>query len=508
MKKVLLTILDGVGLTEEKKGNAFYEAKTPNFDYLWNNYPHMKLEASGLAVGIPAGQMGNSEVGHTNIGAGRIVYQSLVKINNSIKDGTFYNNEAFQKAIKNCKENNSSLHLLGLVSDGGIHSHIEHLKGLLRLCQRENFNNVYIHALLDGRDTEPLVAPKYIEELKNTIKETGIGKIVTIGGRYYAMNRDRNWKLTEMAYNAIINGESKINVKTTEEAFQKEYDSNNTDEFMEPTVLESIKVLDNDSMIMFNFRSDRMIQLLRSLKDPEFKEFKTRKIDLLLVTMTDYEQNDRYENLHIAYPPEELNNTLGEYISNLGFKQLRLSEYEKSGHITFYFSGCSEKIYKLEDRKIFERSKVFTYDEDPKMRSYDITEYLINSLGKYELIVTNYPNGDALGHTGVYPKVIEGIEELDKCLGRLIKEVDLEEYIWILTADHGNCEKMIDPDGTPNKMHTTNLVPFIIMNKNYYLNENKIGKLSDIAPTILKIMNLDIPKEMTGEVLIDESGEE
>ena len=504
MKKVILTILDGVGLREETHGNAFKEANTPNFDYLWNNYPHTRLEASGEAVGIPKGQMGNSEVGHTNIGAGRVVYQSLLNINKSIKDETFYTKQSFLKAIENCKIHNTNLHLLGLLSDGGVHSHIDHLIALLKLCKKENFNRVYIHVLLDGRDTEPLVAPKYIEQLENHIKELGVGEIITIGGRYYAMNRDRNWELTEMAYNAIINGDSKIKVDTIDEAFKIEYDSNNTDEFMEPTVLKSVPVKDNDSMIMYNFRSDRMIQLLRSLKDPNFKEFTNRTVKLLLVTMTDYEQNENYENLHIAFPPEDLVNTLGEYISKLGMKQLRLSEFEKSGHVTFYFSGCSDNIYQFEDRKIFERSDVFTYDEEPKMRSYDITEYLINALGKYDLIVTNFPNGDALGHTGIYPKVIEGVEELDKCLGRLLKELDLNEYIWLITADHGNCENMIDPDGTPNKMHTTNLVPFIIVNKDYKLDSNHIGKLADIAPTILKIMELDIPKEMTGDVLINE----
>lgn len=502
-KTIVLTILDGVGLRDEVRGNAFLEAKTPNFDYLWNNYPHCRLKASGEAVGIPEGQMGSSEVGHTNIGAGRIVYQSLVRINQSIKNGSFYTNENFLKSIDYCKTNNSNLHLIGLVSDGGVHAHIDHLIELLELCKKENFERVYIHALLDGRDTEPLVAPEYINELKNAIARIGIGKIITIGGRYYAMNRDRNWDLTEIAYNAIVNGQSAINVNSTEEAFEKEYAENLTDEFMKPTVIESIPIKDGDSMIMFNYRSDRMIQLLRSLKDPDFKEFENRKIDFLLVTMTDYEENTKYKNLHIAYPPENLINTLGEYVSQLGLKQLRLSEFEKSGHVTFYFSGCSDEIFKNEDRKLFERPPVFTYDEDPKMRSYDITDYLLNSLGKYDLIVTNYPNGDALGHTGIYPKVIEGIEELDKCLGKLRENISEDQYIWIITADHGNCENMIDEDGTPNKMHSTNLVPFIVVNKNLKIDPNLVGKLADIAPTILELMNIEKPQEMTGISLID-----
>lgn len=502
-KPVFLIIMDGVGLRDEEYGNAFKQANTPNFDYLWNNYPHCCLEASGEAVGIPKGQMGNSEVGHTNIGAGRIVYQSLVKINRSIQDETFFSNDAFLLAIDNCKKNNSNLHLLGLVSDGGIHSHINHLIALLELCKRENFDRVYIHALLDGRDTEPLVAPKYIDYLKEKIKEIGVGKIVTIGGRYYAMNRDRNWELTSLAYNAIINGESQITVHDINEAFQREYSENLTDEFMKPTVIEKVPVNSHDSMIMFNFRSDRMIQFLRSLKDPEFKEFKTKPIDITLVTMTDYEENEAYQDLHVAYKPEDLKNTLGEYISTLGMKQLRLSEFEKSGHVTFYFSGCCDDIYPNEDRKIFERSKVFTYDEDPKMRSYDITDYLIDSKDKYDFIVVNFPNGDALGHTGIFPKVIEGVEHLDKCLGIIMQKIDLDKYNILITADHGNCENMIDPDGTPNKMHSTNVVPFILLNKDYTIDSNHVGKLADIAPTILSIMDLEIPKEMTGEVLVE-----
>ena len=353
VKPLILCILDGVGLKDEIYGNAFLQANTPTFDYLWENFPHCRLEASGKAVGIPDGQMGNSEVGHTNIGAGRIVYQSLVKINNSIEDKSFYSNEALLKAIKNCKKNNSNLHLLGLVSDGGIHSHINHLIALLELCKKENFKRVYIHALLDGRDTEPLVAPKFIEYLENKIKEIGVGKIITIGGRYYAMNRDRNWDLTKLAYDAIINGKSEINVKTIKEAFEIEYQENNTDEFMKPTVLESVQVNDKDSMIMFNFRSDRMIQFLRALKEPNFKEFEIKKLNLTLVTMTQYEENELYRDLYVAFKPEIIKNSLGEYISEKKLKQLRLSEFEKLGHVTFYFSGCSDKIYKNEDRKIF-----------------------------------------------------------------------------------------------------------------------------------------------------------
>lgn len=501
-KPVILCILDGVGLRNEKKGNAFLNANTPNFDYLWNNYPHCKLQASGTFVGIPDGQMGNSEVGHMNIGAGRIVYQMLLKINKSIEDESFYSNEAFLKVINNCKENNTNLHLLGMVSDGGVHSHISHLIALLKLCKKENFNRVYIHALLDGRDTEPLIAPKYINYLEQQINEIGVGVIATIGGRYYAMNRDRNWDLTKRAYDAIINGESNINAISTKQAFEIEYKENATDEFMNPTVLKKVPINNKDGMIMFNYRSDRMIQMLRALKDPSFSEFEIRKLDISLATMTLYEENEFYENIEVAFKADEIKNSLGEYISDLGLNQLRLSEYEKLGHVTFYFSGCSDKIYKNEDRKIFDRSKVFTYDEDPKMRCYDITDYLINNAKKYDLSVVNFPNGDALGHTGIYSKVVEGIEHLDNCLGTIINNINLNEVDLIITADHGNCEDMFEEDGSPNKMHSTNLVPFILVSKDYEIDSNYVGKLSDIAPTILKIMNIDIPKEMSGTSLI------
>lgn len=503
MKPVILCILDGVGIRKDRKGNAFKQAKTPNFDYLWNNYPHCTLEASGEAVGIPKGQMGNSEVGHTNIGAGRVVYQSFVRINNDIKNKDFFKNEALLGAINNCRNKNSNLHILTMVSDGGIHSHINHLKSLLDLCKKENFDRVYIHAILDGRDTAPMVAPKFITELEKKIDEVKIGKIVTIGGRYYIMNRDRNWDLTKMGYEAVMNGISDINAKNTQEAFDREYKEDLTDEFMKPTVIHSMKINPEDSMIMANFRSDRMIQMLRALKDPDFKEFKRRDMnDLYLVTMTDYEDYSNYKNIHIAYEPDKLVNTMGEYVSNLGLKQLRLSEFEKSSHVTFYYSGLKNDLYKNESRKIFDRPKVFTYDEDPKMRCYDIENFLAQNASKYDFIVLNFPNGDALGHTGIYPKVVEGVEHLDKALGRLLEDIDNRKYDVIITADHGNCEIMLDENGEPNKKHTTSVVPFIILNKRFKLDANKVGKLADIAPTICSMMGLEVPKEMTGEVLV------
>ena len=503
MKKTVLCILDGVGIRDENYGNAFKQANKPNFDYIWNNYPHSLLEASGIYVGIPEGQMGNSEVGHMNIGAGRIVEQDFVRINNSIKDESFYQNIELLGAIENCKKNNSNLHICGMVSDGGIHSHINHLLALLELCKKEDFKDVYIHVLLDGRDTEPKVALNYIDTLLKKMEEVNLGTILTVGGRYYFMNRDRNWKLTEEAYNAVIEGISKNTSIDIKEAINNEYINGSNDEFVKPTVLKSLPIENTDSLILFNFRSDRMIQPLRALTDPNFNEFKRKRYleNLYIVTMTEYETNNYEKNVKVAFKPIIIKNSLGEYISNLGYKQLRISEAEKRGHITFYFSGCNDFIYPNEDRIIYDKDDVFTYDEKPDMRSSDITTSLIDAINNkdYELIVLNYPNGDALGHTGVFDKTIEGIEALDKCLGRILKETNINDYNLIITADHGNCEIMKEEDGTPNKMHTTSKVPFILLNKNYTLND---GKLGDIAPTILELMDLDIPKEMTGNSLI------
>lgn len=505
MKKTVLCILDGVGMRDEEYGNAFKQAKTPNFEYMWNNYPHTVLHASGLEVGIPAGQMGSSEVGHTNMGAGRIVYQYFVRINNSIKDGSFFDNKELIEAINNCKKNNSNLHICGMVSDGGVHSHIDHLLALLELCKKEDFNRVYVHVLLDGRDTLPKACIPFIEILNSKIRELGIGEIITIGGRYYFMNRDRDWKLTELGFNAIVNGESNNKGVDALSVINDAYKNDLTDEFIEPTVIKYLPIENNDSLILFNFRSDRMIQPLRALTDPNFSEFnRKRNIDNLYITsMVEYEDLEYEKNVHVAYKPIPIINSIGEYISKLGLKQLRLTEAEKRGHVTFYFSGCNDFVYDGENRIIYDKDNVFTYDEKPDMRSTDITNSLIDAINNndYSLIVVNYPNGDALGHTGVFDKAIEGLEALDKCLGRIIKETNIEEYNLIITADHGNCEIMIEENGTPNKAHTTSLVPFILLNKNYKL--KNIGKLGDIAPTILDIMDINKPMEMTGESLIE-----
>ncbi len=505
MKPVVLTILDGVGLRDEEMGNAFKNANTPVFDYLWKDCPHTQLHASGLPVGIPDGQMGSSEVGHTNMGAGRIVLQDFVRINYAIEDGSFYKNEELLGTINHCKENNSNLHICGMVSDGGIHSHKDHLLALLTLCKKEDFDRVYIHVLLDGRDTLPVAAMPFIEELNAKIEELGIGTILTVGGRYYMMNRDRDWSNTKLGYDAIVEGVSQFTAPDVIAALNEAYKLEKTDEFIEPTVIQSKPIEEKDALILFNFRSDRMIQPLRALTDPDFKGFERKRYlkNLYIATMTLYEELDYEKNVKVIFKPEDIKNSIGEYISSLGLKQKRISEAEKRGHVTFYFSGCSDVVYDGENRMIFDKDDVFTYDEHPPMRSNAIAEEVIKSVNskEYDLIVVNFPNGDALGHTGVYDKVVEGIEALDKCLGKIIQETDLTQYDLIITADHGNCEKMLEEDGTPNKAHTTALVPFILLNKKYTLRQE--GKLGDIAPTILELMGIEKPAEMTGLSLIE-----
>jgi 2,3-bisphosphoglycerate-independent phosphoglycerate mutase len=498
MKKVILTVLDGVGISSQKKGNAFKQAHTPNIDYIMSNFPNSLLEASGLAVGLPKNQVGNSEVGHMSIGSGRLIEQDLIRINKSILEETFYQNKAFLKAINNCKENNTNIHLIGLVSDGGIHSHLDHLLALLDFCYMQNFKQVYIHALLDGRDTEPKVAKKYLKILEDKIKQIGIGEIITVGGRYYLMNRDSNYDLTQKAYNAIVDGEGPL-ANNIYEVIETSYKNNITDEFILPTVIKKVPIQANDSIIFFNYRSDRMLQFLSSISNSNFNFFPRKRFltPLTFITMTKYDKNN---NITVAFSEPYLNNTLGDYLSQLNKRQIRISESEKQPHVTYFFSGCTKKPFPLEDRLIFERENVFTYDESPAMRSASITDAIIESTkSNYDLIVANYPNGDALGHTGILEAAIKGVESIDQCIGKILKNIDLDKYIWIITSDHGNCEHMISDDNMPDKTHTNNKVPFIIVNKEYQLNN---GSLVDIAPTILDIMNIKIPKEMTGTSLL------
>ncbi len=506
MKPNILIIMDGFGLGKDYKGNAIKHANTPNIDYLLKKYPNSKLHASSNYVGLPENQMGNSEVGHLNIGAGRIVCQELLRINSSIKDKSFFKNKSFLKAIRHCKKNKSSLHLMGLVSDGGIHSHIDHLLNLIDLCKKEKFYRVYIHAFLDGRDTMPLIAHKFIKQIEEKIKDIGFGKIVTIAGRYYAMNRDKNWKLTKMAYDCMVNKKSDHIVKTIHEAFELEYKENVTDEFMQPTIINSNgidAISDNDSIIAFNYRSDRMIQLLHAFNDKNFSSFeRERKLrNIVFVTMTPYEEKNIYKNLFVAYPLEnKMKNIFSNWIEKNKLSQLRITEFEKSKHVTYFFDGLKDNIKKKEKRIILPRKDVFTYDQDPKMQSEKITQEVLNNYKKYNFIIVNYPNCDAVGHSGKISETIKAVEAVDESIGKIISKINLNEVNLIITADHGNAEHMIDEKtNEPDKMHTTNMVPFIICSNNYELQD---GKLSDIAPTILSLNKLKIPKEMTGTVLI------
>ena len=501
MKKVLLCIMDGVGITSSSKGNALKNAKTKTIDSLMKEYPNMLLEASGEYVGLPDGQMGNSEVGHQAIGSGRIIYQSLEKINKSIKDKSFFKNEEFLKAIEHARNNNSKLHLIGLLSDGGIHSHINHLLALLDLCKNENFTNVYIHIITDGRDTAPDSGIDYIKILREKLIELDFGKISTLCGRYYMMDRDNRFDRVEKAYNMLVNS---IGDKYDypEQAWKNNQARGITDEFINPSIINREGIIeDNDSIITFNFRPDRLRELYASLTNKDFKCFERKMINnLKLVTMMPVSEEVICTN---AYKKESLNNVLGKVIENNNLSQLRIAETEKYAHVTYFFDGGKELELNNCKRLLIPSPKVDTYDLKPEMSAPEITENLIKELeNKYDLIVLNYANGDMVGHTGVYEKGIIAVETVDKCIETIINSINLDEYTVIITADHGNCEQMINEDNTINTAHTTNLVPFIILDKNIELKENYQGSLSDIAPTILKIMNIEIPNEMTGNVLI------
>ena len=504
-RQYLLMIMDGVGLNDEEKGNAFKLANTPNIDRLIMKYPNTYIQTSGMAVGLPEGQMGNSEVGHTNIGAGRIVYQELTRITKEIQDGDFYNNEELKKAMKNVKDHNSSLHLLGLVSDGGVHAHIDHLFALLEMAKREGIENVYVHALLDGRDTPPTSAVEYIKKLEEKMKEIGVGKIATLSGRYYAMDRDNRWERVKLAYDAIAYGKGE-EFKIAQKAIETSYESQEFDEFVKPVVITDSEdkplatVGDNDSVIYFNFRPDRARELTKAFMLPNFDGFETKKINnLVFVTMTQYDET--IKNVLVAYKPQVLVNTFGEYISKKGYTQLRIAETEKYAHVTFFFNGGKEEPYPGEKRILISSPKVATYDLKPEMSAMEVTDRLIEELDKdyLDLVVLNFANGDMVGHTGVYEAAIKAVEFMDKCLKRIYNKITEIDGTLIVTADHGNCDVMINKDGTPCTTHTTNRVPFIVTNKNIKLKE---GKLADIAPTILSLLNLPIPSQFSGESLI------
>ncbi len=506
-KLTMLMILDGFGENPNNEGNAVNLAKKPNIDKLRKICPVSHIDASGAAVGLPDGQMGNSEVGHTNIGAGRIVYQKLTKITKSIEDGDFFSIPEFTEAIENVKKNNSKLHIMGLLSDGGVHSHQRHLYGLLELAKRKGLdNNVFIHAFMDGRDTLPASGEGYIQELQEKMKEKGVGKIATLSGRYYAMDRDKRWDRVEKAYNALVKGEgvlAKDPIQAIEESYQQEI----FDEFVVPTVITDAndqplaKIESGDSVIFFNFRPDRARQLTRAIVDDKFDGFKTDKLDIDFVCMTEYD--DTMPNVKIAFKPEELTNTFGEVVSKLGKKQLRIAETEKYAHVTFFFNGGREEPYLGEDRILVNSPKVATYDLQPEMSAYEVTEKVVEAINseKYDTIILNFANTDMVGHTGNIDAAIKAVEAVDKCVGEIVEAVQKQNGVLLITADHGNAEQMIDyQTGEPLTSHTTNLVPLILVGMENV--ELKDGRLCDLTPTMLDIMEEQKPKEMTGESLL------
>ncbi len=504
MKKPLaLIILDGFGIRDNEKGNAIKFAKTPNLDKMLKENPVVQIGASGMDVGLPDGQMGNSEVGHTNIGAGRIVYQELTRITKDINEGTFFNNEALLGAVENCKKNGSTLHVMGLLSDGGVHSHIEHLYGILQLAKNNGLTKVYVHAFMDGRDVPPSSGIDFVKALEAKMQEIGVGKIATISGRYYAMDRDNRWERVARAYDAIVNGKGN-KADSAVAVMENSYKENVTDEFVVPSVIvEGAQINANDSVIFFNFRPDRAREITRTLVDEKFEGFEREKgfMPLYYVCMTQYDAT--MPNVYVAMKPQSLNNTFGEYISKNGLTQLRIAETEKYAHVTFFFNGGVEAPYSGEDRALIKSPEVATYDLKPEMSAYEVTDEVISRLesGKYDVIILNYANCDMVGHTGVFDAAVKAVEAVDECLGRTVNKITEMGGIALITADHGNADQMYEEDGSPFTAHTTNPVPFMVVGgNNIKLREG--GRLADIAPTMLNLLQLPQPQEMDGKSLI------
>ena len=508
-KPVVLMVLDGYGLNEKTEGNAIAMAKTPVMDQLMKEYPFVEGQASGLAVGLPDGQMGNSEVGHMNIGAGRIIYQDLTRITKSIQDGDFFDNAGLLAAIENCKKYDSDLHLWGLLSDGGVHSHIEHVYGLLELCKKQGLSKVYVHAFLDGRDTPPASGKDYLQKLQDKMDEIGVGKIASLSGRYYAMDRDNNWDRVQKAYDSLVKGEG-VTAPCPFCAMKKSYEEGVTDEFVLPTVIVDDNgkplsvVKEHDSVIFFNFRPDRAREITRAFCDDKFQGFARDFMELTYVCFKDYDET--IPNKTIAFAKESITNTFGEYLAANNLKQLRLAETEKYAHVTFFFNGGVEEPNKDEDRILVNSPKeVATYDLKPEMSAPEVGAKLVEAIAsdKYDVIVINFANPDMVGHTGVIPAAVAAVEAVDTLVGKAVEAVKAADGVLFICADHGNAEKMIDYEtGKPHTAHTTNPVPFILVNADPSMKLREGGCLADIAPTLLEIMGMEQPKEMTGKSLI------
>ena len=504
-RPTMLMILDGFGEREETKGNAIAAANKPHLDHIFTTYPHTTLKACGLNVGLPDGQMGNSEVGHLNIGAGRIVYQDLTLITKEIEDGAFFKNEALLKAMAHAKKNQSCLHLLGLLSDGGVHSHITHLFALIDMAKKEGVEKLCVHCFLDGRDVPPKCAVTYIDQLCDHMKEVGLGRVGIVSGRYYAMDRDKRWERLVKAYDAMI-GEEALHAKTGQDAVLEAYDRDETDEFVLPTIVDgAIPVSDGDAMIMFNFRPDRAREITRTFVDKDFDGFERKKVvdDLCYICMTQYDAT--MPNVTLAYPPETPANTLGVYLSSLGLKQLRIAETEKYAHVTFFFNGGVEEPNEGEDRILVPSPKVATYDLQPEMSAPQVTEKVLEAIAtdKYDVIILNFANADMVGHTGVMEAAVKAIETLDACVPQIVDAILAKDGQILLTADHGNADEMLTPEGNVMTAHSLADVPLVhIANDPRPLDEG--GRLCDLAPTLLDLMGLAIPEEMTGRSLIKE----
>ena len=496
-----LIIMDGFGLRSEASGNAIRTAATPRLDQFFQDFAHTELSASGLDVGLPAGQMGNSEVGHTNTGAGRVVFQDLPRITKSIADGDFFQNPAYLHAMDQCLQNDTSLHLMGLLSDGGVHSHLDHLFALLRMAKDKGLTKVFIHAFLDGRDVSPTSGADFVARTVEACREIGVGRIATVMGRYYAMDRDKRWDRVEQAYDAMVYGEGATFNPVPVAAVKDSYAAGITDEFVEPVVCDSEGTIsDNDSVIFFNFRPDRAREITRALVDPNFDGFTRQFFPLTFVCNTEYDAT--MPNVEVAFPRTSVRNGLGEYLSQMGMTQLRIAETEKYAHVTFFFNGGSETVFPGEDRVLVASPKVATYDLQPEMSAHEVADKCVERIesGAYDVIILNFANCDMVGHTGVFDAAVKAVETVDACVGQVVDATLKMGGIAMITADHGNAEQMTEPDGSPMTAHTTNPVPFILCGAGTELRSG--GRLADIAPTILDVMGLACPPEMDGKTLI------